>query len=71
MTTASIDTFEPVAPAPSRLEIVRQVILARPATLFAAIVILIFVVIALLARHPRSAEGRVQMRPASPAHGYC
>jgi len=46
---AILDTAEPIAPAPNRLAILARIVLGRPATIFAALVIAVFVVVAVLA----------------------
>ncbi|OWJ67410.1 ABC transporter permease [Inquilinus limosus] len=46
---AILDTTEIIAPAPNRLAILARIVLGRPATIFAALVIAIFVVVAVLA----------------------
>ncbi|MGK9170733.1 ABC transporter permease [Inquilinus limosus] len=46
---AIIDTAEPIAPAPNRLAVLIRIVLGRPATIFAALIIAIFVVVAVLA----------------------
>ena len=47
--TAILDTTEIIAPAPNRLAILARIMLGRPATIFAALVIAVFVVVAVLA----------------------
>ena len=46
---AIIDTAEAIAPAPNRLAILARIMLGRPATIFAALIILVFVAVAVLA----------------------
>ncbi|HMG50204.1 MAG TPA: ABC transporter permease [Inquilinus sp.] len=46
---AILDIAEPIAPAPNRLAILLRIMLGRPATIFAALIIAVFVVIAVLA----------------------
>jgi peptide/nickel transport system permease protein len=46
---AIIDTADIIAPAPNRLAILARIMLGRPATIFAALIIAVFVVIAVLA----------------------
>ncbi|WP_052120738.1 ABC transporter permease [Inquilinus limosus] len=47
--TAILDTTEIIAPAPNRLAILARIVLGRPATIFAALAIAVFVVVAVLA----------------------
>ncbi|WP_342240290.1 ABC transporter permease [Inquilinus sp. OTU3971] len=46
---AIIDTAEIIAPAPNRLAILARIMLGRPATIFAALIIAVFVAVAVLA----------------------
>ena len=46
---AIIDTTEIIAPAPNRLAILARIMLGRPATIFAALIIAVFVAVAVLA----------------------
>jgi len=46
---AIIDTADIIAPAPNRLAILARIMLGRPATIFAALIILVFVAVAVLA----------------------
>ncbi|MFE0753183.1 ABC transporter permease [Inquilinus sp. NPDC058860] len=46
---AIIDTDEIIAPAPNRLAILLRIVLGRPATIFAALIIAVFLVVAVLA----------------------
>jgi peptide/nickel transport system permease protein len=46
---ALIDTAEIIAPAPNRLAILLRVVMGRPATIFAALIIAVFVAVAVLA----------------------
>lgn len=46
---AIIDTAEPIAPAPNRFAVLLRIMAGRPATIFAALVIAVFVVVAVLA----------------------
>ncbi|MGL4961110.1 MAG: ABC transporter permease [Inquilinus sp.] len=46
---AILDIAEPIAPAPNRLAILARIMLGRPATIFAALIIAVFVAVAVLA----------------------
>lgn len=46
---AIIDTADIIAPAPNRLAVLARIMLGRPATIFAALIILVFVAVAVLA----------------------
>ena len=46
---AIIDSAEPIAPAPNRFAILLRIMAGRPATIFAALIIAVFVVVAVLA----------------------
>jgi peptide/nickel transport system permease protein len=46
---AIIDTADIIAPAPNRLAILARIMLGRPATIFAALIIVVFVAVAVLA----------------------
>jgi peptide/nickel transport system permease protein len=46
---AIIDTAEIIAPAPNRLAILLRIMVGRPATIFAALIIVVFLVVAVLA----------------------
>jgi peptide/nickel transport system permease protein len=46
---ALIDTAEIIAPAPNRLAILLRIVMGRPATIFAALIIVVFVMVAVLA----------------------
>lgn len=46
---AILDTAEIIAPAPNRLAILARIVLGRPATILAALIIAVFVVVAVLA----------------------
>ncbi|MGK9230443.1 ABC transporter permease [Inquilinus limosus] len=46
---AILDTIEAIAPAPNRLAVLARIVLGRPATILAALIIAIFVVVAVLA----------------------
>ncbi|TSD85506.1 ABC transporter permease [Mycobacterium sp. KBS0706] len=46
---AIIDTADVIAPAPNRLAILLRIVMGRPATIFAALIIAVFLVVAVLA----------------------